>query len=121
MFSKLLVSLLLVALSISTASCSGAPKSEIQQAIQQSLDFNGEIPIISVQKAPNPEFYPSGFSAPPEAVWCVRIDTSTIPVDPIRMGPNPTDYLVTKQGLLYSVGMYGNAAMFSREMGCSNF
>lgn len=121
MFGKMKMLVFLATIAIILAACGGTPKDEIQRAIQESLDYYGEIPIVSIQKASNPEYFPSTSTAPPEAIWCVKIDTSSIPVDPIRMGPNPTEYLVVKEGLRYSVGMYGAANMFSRQIGCSNF
>lgn len=118
MFSKLLNLLLLVALTTGTAACAKAPADEIQVALQQRLRYNGYVPVISAKKATHPQYFPSGFEAPPEEVWCVVIDTSSIPNNPV------SHYVVTKRGLQYSAGLLVGDEylrdLFPR-LGCDNF
>lgn len=118
MFTKFITVLLLIALMSSFASCAKPPNDEIQAALQQRLRYNGYVPVISAKKATDPQYFPSGFEAPPEEVWCVVIDTTNIPNNPV------SHYVVTKRGLQYSAGLLVGD-QFLRDLfprlGCDNF
>jgi hypothetical protein len=120
MSSKILTALLLVAVMVSTAACGGAaPEAELRQAILRDYHRENEhLAIVSAKKAPNPEFFPAGFAAPPEEVWCVVTDRSSNPNIPWA------HYLVVKRGLLYSNG-FATGDEYMRtlflQVGCDNY
>lgn len=127
MHPKFLAFVISTAITIVATACGGAPKAEIQAAVQEQFNYYGEIPIVSAKKASYPENAIT-FS-PGQEVWCVVIDATFVPYNrggwgvpdmPSMQSIDRIHLFVNKRGLLYE----SSFALLENEyarIGCNNW
>lgn len=127
MSSKIVIFSLLVTVAIITVACGGAPKAEIQAAVQEQFNYYGEIPIVSAKKASYPENAIT--FAPGQEVWCVVIDATFVPYNrggwgvpdmPSMQSIDRIHLFVNKRGLLYESSFALVESEYAR-IGCNNW